>query len=55
MKRFFAAFVLTPAEKRLVVFVVLLLVAGAWLKHQRDVNYEAARQPVPIISPSPSE
>ena len=32
MKRLFGIFVLTPADQRLVIFVVLLLVAGACYK-----------------------
>ena len=59
MKRFFAVFVLTPAEQRLVIFVVLLIVAGAWYKHHRDLKLSAAQRPVetatPAISPSPNE
>ena len=49
MKRLFAAFVLTPAEQRLVVFVVVLLVAFAWLKHRRELNFEAAITPAPNV------
>jgi hypothetical protein len=59
MKGLFAMFVLTPAEQRLVIFVVLLLVAGAWYKHHRDLGYQAAPYPVPtaspLVSPSPNE
>jgi hypothetical protein len=54
MKRFLNVFALTPAEQRLIIFVVLLLVVGAWLKHRRDMSNEAAPVPPPIISPSPS-
>jgi len=36
MKRFFNLFVLTQAEQRLIIVLILLLVAGAWLKHHRD-------------------
>jgi len=59
MKRFFAVFVLTPAEQRLVIFIVLLIVAGAWYKHHRDLSFSAAARPTetatPAISPSPNE
>jgi hypothetical protein len=55
MKRFFAAFVLTPAEQRVVILVLLLLVAAAWFKHRRDVNYEATAHPPAAASPSPDE
>jgi hypothetical protein len=59
MKRLWAMFVLTPAEQRLVIFVVLLLVAGAWYKHHRDLNYQAPPHPTPaaspLVSPSPNE
>jgi hypothetical protein len=59
MKRFFAVFVLTPAEQRLVIFVVMLLVAAAWSKHHRDLNFSAAPRPMetatPVLSPSPNE
>ena len=36
MKRFLNLFVLTQAEQRLIIILVLLLVAGAWLKHHYD-------------------
>jgi hypothetical protein len=59
VKRLFAIFVLTPAEQRLVIFVVLLLVAGAWYKHHRDLTYQAAPHPAsavsPLVSPSPND
>lgn len=59
MKRLFAIFVLTPAEQRLVIFVVLLLVAGAWYKHHRDLSYGATPHPAPtatpVMSTSPNE
>jgi hypothetical protein len=51
VKRLFAIFILTPAEQRLVIFVVLLLVAGAWYKHHRDL--ENSVLPTPSASPSP--
>jgi hypothetical protein len=53
VKRLFAIFVLTPAEQRLVIFVVLLLIAGAWYKHHRDLNYPM--KPQPTVSPTPNE
>jgi hypothetical protein len=59
MKRLLAMFVLTPREQRLVIFVVLLLVAGAWYKHHRDLNSDAAPRAAetapPAPSPSPNE
>ena len=60
MKRFFAIFVLTPREQRLVIFVMLLLVAGAWFKHHRDTTADdGPRQtessPTPLVSPPPNE
>jgi len=59
MKRPFAMFVLTPREQRLVIFVVLLLVAGAWFKYHREMSFGAAPRPTetatPVISPSPNE
>jgi len=59
VKRLFAIFVLTPAEQRLIIFVVLLLVAGVWYKHHRDLSYMAAPHPAPtaspVMSPSPNE
>ena len=59
MKQFLAAFVLTRAEQRLVIVVVLLLVGFAWVKHQRDLRYESAPPPssaaTPRISPSPAD
>jgi hypothetical protein len=53
VKRLSAIFVLTPAEQRLVIFVVLLLVAGAWYKHHRDLNAVARPLPTPNTSPTP--
>jgi hypothetical protein len=53
VKRLFAIFVLTPAEQRLVIFVVLLLVAGAWYKHHRDLNVAVRPLPTPSASPLP--
>ncbi len=53
MKRFFNLFVLTPAEQRVIVLLVLLLVAAAWYKHQRDLKYSVPIQPTPSVSPSP--
>ncbi len=38
MKRLLTMFVLTPREQRLVIFVVLALVVGASIKHQRDMR-----------------
>ena len=60
MKRLFAMFVLTPREQRLVIFVVLLLVAGAWFKHHRDMTADdGPRQtepsPTPLLSATPNE
>jgi hypothetical protein len=59
MKRLFAMFVLTPREQRLVIFVVLLLVAGAWFTHYRDLSLNAVPRPAetatPGISPPPNE
>ena len=55
MKRLFAVFALTTAEQRLVVFVVLLLVAGAWYKHHRDLSDTMRPQTTPTVSPSPTE
>jgi hypothetical protein len=55
VKRFFGIFVLTPAEQRLVIFVVLLLVAGAWYKYHRDSNFTIGPQPTPTASPLPNK
>ena len=41
MKRFFAMFVLTASEQRLVIFVLLTLLAWTWLKHQQEVRRES--------------
>jgi hypothetical protein len=51
VKRFFNLFVLVQPEQRLVIVLVLLLVAGAWFKHYRDLNNTVPFQPTP--SPSP--
>jgi hypothetical protein len=55
VKRLFAIFVLTPAEQRLVIFVVLLLVASAWYKYHRDLENSVRPLPTPSASPSPQE
>ena len=62
MKRFLAMFVLTPREQRLVIFVVLALVVGVSIKHQRDkrVNDGPGRSSAtpslsPAVSPAPNE
>jgi hypothetical protein len=51
VKRFFNLFVLTRPEQRLIVILILLLVAGAWYKHYRDVNGSVRPQPAPSMSP----
>jgi hypothetical protein len=53
VKRFFSLFVLTPAEQRLIILLVLLLVAVAWYKHHRDLNHSVPPQPTPSMSPEP--
>jgi hypothetical protein len=53
MKRFFGVFVLTPAEQRLIIFVIVLLVAVAWFKHQRNVQNPVRFEPTPEISATP--
>jgi hypothetical protein len=62
MKRVLAMFVLTPREQRLVIFVVLALVVGVSIKHQRDkrVNDEPRRNSADstlaaVVSPTPNE
>ena len=62
MKRLLAMFVLTPREQRLVIFVVLALVVGASIKHQRDKRlYDGPRRSsaapslLPVVSPTPNE
>ena len=35
MKRLLAIFELTPREQRLVTFIVVAVVLGVWIKHQR--------------------
>jgi hypothetical protein len=52
MKRILNLFVLTHAEQRLVIVLVLLLVVGAWFKHHRDFK-DALPPPAP--TPSPQE
>jgi hypothetical protein len=61
MKRLFAMFVLTPREQRLVIFVVLALVLGFWVKHNREMSLDDAPKrssepsPTPLVLPSPNE
>ncbi|HEX4630129.1 MAG TPA: hypothetical protein VH188_04125 [Chthoniobacterales bacterium] len=38
MKRIFNLFFLTQPEQRLIIVLILVLVAGAWLKHHRDLQ-----------------
>ena len=45
MKRFFATFVLTPGEQRVVIFVVFALVIGILVKHHRDPNENVMPMP----------
>jgi hypothetical protein len=53
MKRFFGVFVLMPAEQRLIILVILLLVAVAWFKHQRNLENAIRLPPTPGISATP--
>ena len=53
MKRFLNLFVLTQPEQRLIIILILLLVAGAWFKHHRDLNGTVRPQPTPAASPTP--
>jgi hypothetical protein len=53
MKRFFAMFVLTAREQRLVILVVVALVVGAWVKHYRDMRVNDGPDPSPKSSPTP--
>jgi hypothetical protein len=45
MKRFLTLFVLTQPEQRLIIVLILLLVAGAWYKHNRDLQNTLRPQP----------
>jgi hypothetical protein len=47
MKRFSNLFLLTQPEQRLIIVLVLLLVAGAWYKHQRDLQNAIRPTPTP--------
>ena len=53
MKRSFGIFILTPAEQRVVIFVVVLLLAFAVFKRQRDLKHESASRAPSLHSPSP--
>jgi hypothetical protein len=53
VKRIFNVFVLTSAEQRFSILVVLLLVAAAWFKHQRDLKYSILPPTAPGMSPTP--
>lgn len=60
MKRFWAMFVLTRPEQRLVIFVALALVLGAYVKHHRELKMEdrprdSESSLTPLVSPSPGE
>ena len=52
MKRFLNLFVLTHPEQRLIIVLVLLLVAGAWFKHHRDVETTLQSRNVPVTDES---
>jgi hypothetical protein len=45
MKRFLNLFVLMQSEQRLIIVLILLLVAGAWFKHHRDLQNTVRPQP----------
>ncbi len=58
MKRAFAMFVLTPSEQRLVIFVVLALVLGVWIKHHRVMSLNDRPKisaETSLASPTPNE
>lgn len=58
MKRFLAMFALTPREQRLVVFVIVALVVGTWIKNSRDMRAYGNAEPSPnssLVSPTPNE
>jgi hypothetical protein len=58
MKRVFAMFVLTPSEQRLVIFVVLVLILGVWIKHDRDMRLNdlpKTSSERSLVSPTPNE
>jgi hypothetical protein len=58
MKRIFALFVLTSSEQRLVIFVVLALVLGVWIKHHRDMSLNdrpKTSAETSLASPTPNE
>jgi hypothetical protein len=52
MKRFLNLFVLTRPEQRLIAALILLLVAGAWFKHHRELQDTVVPHPTPSASPS---
>ena len=43
-------FVLTRPEQRLIIVLVLLLVAGAWFKHNRDAETNLQPRNVPVAN-----
>jgi hypothetical protein len=43
-----SVFVLTRPEQRLIIILVLLLVAGAWVKHHRDTQTNLQSRNVPV-------
>ncbi len=53
MKRFFNVFALTHPEQRLIIVLILLLVAGAWYKHHRDMQDTLPPPQAPSASPTP--
>ena len=52
MKRFFAVFVLTSAEQRVVIFVMVALLAWTWAKYQRHLNVVDASPPTSSATPN---
>jgi hypothetical protein len=54
-------FVLTPGEQRVVIFVVLALVIGIFVRHHREMSLSGAPRQLseplltPLVSPTPDE
>jgi hypothetical protein len=51
MKRLLNLFLLTQPEQRLIIVLILLLAAGAWFKHHRDLRNTVLPHPTPNASP----
>jgi len=51
VKRFLNIFALTQPEQRIIIILILVLVAAAWFKHQRDLQGTVRPEPTQTATP----